>query len=184
VSGNTFGATFWTDGKREAPMLPETPWLAKCPHCGQFLWLDEAVEVGKEEAFGHNESWPDAQRYEELSEQDYMAALGMPSADSPEKVRYIRIRAWWAANDRLRRAWRLGTGSLSEEARRNMESLLTLLSEADEQQRLMRAELARELGLFEEAERLLAMEYTDQCQHAATRISALVKKRNTSVATL
>ena len=27
ASGNTLGATFWTDGKREAPMLPEMPWL-------------------------------------------------------------------------------------------------------------------------------------------------------------
>jgi len=27
LSGNTFGARFWTDGKREAPMLPEQPWL-------------------------------------------------------------------------------------------------------------------------------------------------------------
>jgi hypothetical protein len=32
MSGNTFGATFWTDGKQEAPMLPDMPWLVKCPH--------------------------------------------------------------------------------------------------------------------------------------------------------
>jgi hypothetical protein len=34
MSGNTFGAIFWTDGKRDAPMLPDLPWLVKCPHFG------------------------------------------------------------------------------------------------------------------------------------------------------
>ena len=33
VSGNTIGASYWTDGKREAKMLPDHPWLAKCPVC-------------------------------------------------------------------------------------------------------------------------------------------------------
>jgi len=44
-SGNTFGATFWTDGKREAPMLPEQPWLVMCPHCHVPLWIDELEEL-------------------------------------------------------------------------------------------------------------------------------------------
>jgi hypothetical protein len=34
VSGNTIGAIYWTDGKREAKMLPNLPLLAKCPVCG------------------------------------------------------------------------------------------------------------------------------------------------------
>ena len=33
VSGNTIGAKFYTDGKREAKMLPDHPWLVKCPVC-------------------------------------------------------------------------------------------------------------------------------------------------------
>jgi hypothetical protein len=45
-SGNTFGASWWTDGKMEAPMLPDEPWLVKCPHCGALLWIDEQEEVG------------------------------------------------------------------------------------------------------------------------------------------
>ena len=35
LSGNTFRAQYWTDGKREAPMLPDFPWLVKCPKCGK-----------------------------------------------------------------------------------------------------------------------------------------------------
>ena len=40
MSGNTFGAIYWSDGKREAPMLPKTPWLITCPHCKALLWID------------------------------------------------------------------------------------------------------------------------------------------------
>ena len=184
MSGNTFGATFWTDGKREAPMLPETPWLVKCPHCGQMLWLDEAKELGEEEPFGRSSRWPGARRYAELTESDYLAAVGMPLADSAEKVRYIRMRAWWAANDRLRRDSGEAGGAVPEDTRHNMEALLAGLSEADQQERLMRAELARELGRFDEAVRLLATNYSDELQHVVRRISDLVKERKTRVETL
>jgi hypothetical protein len=45
LSGNTIGATYWTDGKREAKMLPDHLWLVKCPVCSRLFWVDEALEV-------------------------------------------------------------------------------------------------------------------------------------------
>jgi hypothetical protein len=47
----------------------------------------------------------------------------------------------------------------------------------------MKAELARELGRFEEAESLLSGEYSQELQHAVERIFALVKQRSDRVAT-
>ena len=44
-SWNTFGGTLWSDGKVEAPMLPNRPWLVKCPHCNSLLWIDEQAEL-------------------------------------------------------------------------------------------------------------------------------------------
>ena len=32
VSGNTFGAVYWSDNKRIAPMLPQASPVQKCPH--------------------------------------------------------------------------------------------------------------------------------------------------------
>jgi len=183
MSGNTIGASFWTDGKCEAPMLPETPWLVKCPTCGQLVWLDEAKELG-ERPFGRSSLWPGVHEYVELYELDYLEALTTNFSDSLEKVHYMRMRAWWAANDRLRIQTNEGTTSPSGETRENMESLFTSLSEADEQQRLMKAELARELGQFEEAERLLSVKYSDQLQQAVERISELVNQRIACVAIL
>ena len=49
MSGNTFGATFWTDGKMDAPMLPERYAVIKCPHCQTLLWIDEQATLGEVE---------------------------------------------------------------------------------------------------------------------------------------
>lgn len=37
LSGNTFGATLWSDNKQIAPMLPEISLVQKCPHCGKYF---------------------------------------------------------------------------------------------------------------------------------------------------
>lgn len=37
ISGNTIGARIWTDGKMDAPMLPELPQIVKCPHCSACM---------------------------------------------------------------------------------------------------------------------------------------------------
>ena len=46
-SGNTFGATFWTDGKMDAPMLPDEPALVECPHCRAPLWIEDQEQIGE-----------------------------------------------------------------------------------------------------------------------------------------
>ena len=38
LSGNTFGATFWSDNKRVAPMLPMVSPVQKCPSCGKYYF--------------------------------------------------------------------------------------------------------------------------------------------------
>lgn len=36
ISGNTFGAIYWSDNKRDAPMLPQVSYVQKCPKCGKY----------------------------------------------------------------------------------------------------------------------------------------------------
>lgn len=36
ISGNTFGAEYWSDNKQIAPMLPEISFVQKCPQCGKY----------------------------------------------------------------------------------------------------------------------------------------------------
>ncbi|RKG90695.1 hypothetical protein D7W82_03060 [Corallococcus sp. CA049B] len=47
ASGNTFGAVLWTDGWRDAPMLPLPPVVSRCTACQRVFWLDRAHELGR-----------------------------------------------------------------------------------------------------------------------------------------
>ncbi|MBO7708002.1 MAG: hypothetical protein J6S42_04925, partial [Thermoguttaceae bacterium] len=44
-SRNTLGATFFTDGKFDAPMFVYDPLFARCPHCRGFFWIDDLKTV-------------------------------------------------------------------------------------------------------------------------------------------
>ena len=52
LSGNTFGAKFWPDGKMDAPMMPEYPAYVGCPHCKGNFWVEDTKIV---KSFGYNE---------------------------------------------------------------------------------------------------------------------------------
>jgi hypothetical protein len=105
ASGNTFGAIFWTDGRRQAPMLPETPWLVGCPHCHHLLWIDEAEVVGEVDAFESQPPREEVLPYVSPTGSDLQAAISSGLAgDDDRKLLYLRIHLWWSANDRTRRA--------------------------------------------------------------------------------
>jgi len=184
VSGNTFGATFWTDGKREAPMLPDEPWLRKSPSEGVLFWSDECEEVGRIDSFTREDGNPKRGNLEfakEPDESDYLAATSNGTADTEEKLRYIRMRLWWRGNDRVRRK---EITHLPKEHIQNLSELASLLSEEDANQRLMKAEVLRELSHFDEALRLLEGTFPGDYQDAVHRIRELATSNNNHVATL
>src|ERR1043165_2722619 len=77
ASGNTFGAIFWTDGKCDAPMLPDMPLLHKSPSDDILFWEDECKEVGEmwDWAETKNPEWQDLEFAEEPTDEDYLRAL-------------------------------------------------------------------------------------------------------------
>lgn len=96
ISGNTFGAIFWSDGKREAPMLPEFPAVAKCHGCKRFYWVNEAKVKGEIELFGDKsqgvpEEWERAKPIEHLTIDEYIEALDTGVGSDVEKQRYLRV---------------------------------------------------------------------------------------------
>lgn len=186
ASGNTFGATFWTDGKREAPMLPDNPWLRKSPSEGVLFWSDECEEIGSiggwhaEDEDPHPE-WDDLEFAKEPSETDYFEAIENGVGDTPEKLRYLHIRLWWAGNDVIRKN---PDKSLPEKHLNNLKALEVLLDEDDPDERLMRAEVCRELGKFDESMRLLRFVFPDDYQSAVEIISELTWDEESKVARL
>ncbi len=41
LSGNTFGAQYWSDGKMDAPMFPEYPKVVVCKNCQDHFWISD-----------------------------------------------------------------------------------------------------------------------------------------------
>ena len=233
ASGNTFGAQYWTDGKRIARMLPEYPQFVKCPQCSSLFWLEDAEQIGQIEVYQFKTfTFPSARHYDTPTEGDYLAAV-QHEKFTPDRERYIRIRAWWFANDQSRALYekirvkvdreeglfdkeivsdmaapverqyvrfkirpsafeRLETlyhgaaseVSFSEEQKNNLAALHTLLDENDPERRIMKAEVARERGLFDEALELLQVDFSDRFKRAVDLIGMLCKKQSVLVAKL
>ena len=182
MSGNTFGATYWSDGKCEASMLPDQPLFVKCPHCQTSLWIDELEEIGEAECYSEDELYNDAKSYNTLSLKDYFIELIRGNHDL-EKEQYLRIRAWWAGNDQ-RRGIDDKVQSLSEEEKENLDALYNILDIQDENDRIMMAEIKRELGEFNEAESIIKKTYSSEFEPAVSIIKELIKKKTSLVSKL
>ncbi len=160
-------------------MLPRYPPLVRCPHCATLLWLPAAEEVGTEhpsEVGTPGVEDPPTPTVEDLLE----ASRTPPAAAQGEEV-FIRVEAWHAANDPQRRDPRADSPR-SPESEANMEVLSLLLDSQDPEQRIMKAELHRELGLFDEAERLLDFPFEEDLAPAARFIGKLTLERDRRVA--
>ena len=150
ISGNTCGATYWTDGRMEAPMLPEEQWLVKCPNCKSLLWVDEQkISTEFDEKF--NEPVPClAPEFN-----DYIAKLQDDDLTGKKEI-YLRMHAWWAGNCPRRYGQEIPMTNLEE---LNLRSLSEILTDLDDESVVMKAETHRELGEFEESKRLLNKEF-------------------------
>jgi hypothetical protein len=170
VSGNTIGATYWTDGKREAKMLPDHPWLAKCPVCSRLFWVDEAVEVdtGFDAAQGK-------QQVLAPSEKELLGLLTGPALPRDKEL-YVRVSAWRSANDAWRRTSN-ATPTFSKDQEQNLHALSDMLDEKEPNQRILKAEIARELGEFDKCLRLLSQEFDERYGYAVGFIRKLAEEK-------
>ncbi len=161
TSGNTAGAVLWSDGKQEAPMLPEFPAVTRCHGCSKFFWVQDAPVRG-EIPFLASEldkippAWTGAPVVAALTRDEYIEAFDAHLARTPEQERYLLLHYWWAVNDPIRRGKQREIG---KRYRRTLEDnllkLCNLLGEKEPEERLIKAEIARELGYFDQTLRLV-----------------------------
>lgn len=180
-SGNTAGATFWTDGYYLAPMLPDQPWLIKCPHCQALLWIDELKILAEIDPGETSLRYVKARNYCQPDNKDYSKALVSMILDS-KKERYLRIRQWWAWNDCRRRPGE--KPPLSKAERLNLERLFHLFNYADQNHRIRMVEILRELSLFDEARQMLAQPFDEEYAEQINFLKKLVSQKNPFVAEL
>ena len=205
ASGNTFGATFYTDGQRFAPMMPSPKYLVRCPGCRTVHRLKDLEEVDsyhwyvaelpglrsvdeKKKARELNEAkqakYEDLPRYELVQAKDYFEFASSHAKDKKEEL-YLRTLGWRAGNDSRRK----GVDTLDFDMLEvdNLRRLLHLAEGNKDFPQILVAEIYRELGLFHEAEAVL-----NQMSQAADSISefereslpfylSLVQKKVTAV---
>jgi len=168
-SGNSFGSLRWSDGFVYMPYWRNTPALLQCERCLKPMWYEDMLTVEQARSASGDEKWyhhtddphpplePDARLMARfIDEEVYRNA---------EEEWYMRTRLWWMLNHPLRAGrgrWRrpepVWTGPEAQAAfTANAEALERLLTAGEVQadSLLMRAELKRELGHFEEAVALL-----------------------------
>ncbi|MRR30334.1 hypothetical protein EG834_08425 [bacterium] len=170
LSGNTIGSKIYTDGKREAKMLPDHPALVKCPVCGGLFWVEEAVKVDMGFDAAENKLPVMAPKEKEI--QDFLAG----STLAKNKDIYLRLRLWWKAND----AWRYipdAKPAFSPEQVKNLEALSALMDESEPGHRILKAEIARELGRFDECLDLLAYQFEERYGRWAAFIKNIAEEK-------
>lgn len=163
-------------------MLPDYPRLVKCPHCKNMLWIEEAKELGQSEPFSRLKKYKGAKAYIVLIAEDYLHYLAKVKIDK-EKEFYLRLQTWWASNDRHRQD-PPDNMSLSVEEIRNLEFLFSMLAVDDASDRIMKAEIARELGRYKECLSLLNHNFNHDLMYVVDTIRQLAQDGTNKVAEL
>jgi hypothetical protein len=153
LSGNTFGAELWSDGKIVAPMLPEFPSLVLCKKCNQFYWVEDAREIERMDYYQSDKEgkWSDVNFVEFPTFNQYFDAL-----ETIPEEEFIRINIWWSYNDFFRKGIEDQiTPDMHEKNTENLAALLKILCETDDNDLLIKSEAYRNLGFFDESKELL-----------------------------
>ena len=173
-SGNTFNAKYWTDGKREAPMLPESVVVTICKKCNKYFWVDDAEIIDEMEPA--EEKYLELEYLEELSLEQYIDSLKKVEIRSEEDTFYLLLQIWWKYNDYFREN---NADELSQNIKNKipglLNELLSIFDENDDNDLMMKGELLRELGRFPEAEKTLNKINTPEYSQAKQFILDLVK---------
>jgi hypothetical protein len=142
--------------------------------CSGLFWVNEAVEVdtGFDAAKGKQNVL--APSGKEMLE--FLSGPGLPR----DKELYVRVWAWRSANDAWRRVSN-ATPAFSEAQIQNIKTLSNLLDQTEPNQRILMAEIARELGDFDNCKNLLSYEFADQFSYAASIIRQLAEEGDSGV---
>jgi hypothetical protein len=195
-SGNTIGATYYTDGWMDAPMLPQPALLVRCPGCAAPFVGALARRLGAYDRYGANlfpgeadddppdPSWRRARRVALAPLVDYAAMLTARRFERGLELA-LRLEAWHVGNH-ARRGPPAGANdsALTAAEVANLRGLMRLLDAEDAEHRVMLAEGHRELGEFDRALAVLAGESPEELALAAGRIRALAEARQARVAVL
>ena len=169
MSGNTFGSTLWSDTKHIAPMLPRVSYIQRCPSCGKYFFYTPEVEAGTSDRY----SFQTGDLPLEYLKQSLTQL--QPTDDDEHTLRFYIL---WAFNDRY--------GDMeqsdipAEEWEYHMDNIRHLLQMNIDT--MLRAELYREIGDFEQAIQILqSLEVEDNMKEFHSQLLQQAQQHNRKV---
>jgi hypothetical protein len=157
LSGNTFDAKLYSDGKQIAPMLPEFPGIVKCGKCSGFYWLNDENKTG-EYKFPEDkkEEWGNAVEARFLSMDEIIEAIDLKIYKNNSEEFYLRVRLWWAFNDRIREGKNIFVDQDDKNIyESNCKNLINIIDKNNISGKIMSAELLRNLSNYIECNNML-----------------------------
>jgi len=157
MSGNTFGASYFSDGKMEAPMYPDRPFIIRCGQCALifFLTLDQKMP---------GSSKLDSKIFyaSKLDQQGWMEAIDRKLCRDEEEELGFRIQMIWVMHDLYRNkpdeSYDLSNDTQYVE---NINRMLSLSKLETAEDLIFAAELNRFKGDFDRAQQLINWLYDD-----------------------
>jgi hypothetical protein len=186
------GILYWEDECEEVGRLEDD--ILSLDFFSTPRWLRNGEEIRDKELI---REWKHLPYGQEPSEEDYIKALESGMGDTAERVYSLRMRLWWKGNDPVRQAsevkhrgflwWKSKKAPDTQEKLpdvllENLEILLELHEGESPYQRIVRAELLRELGRFGEAAGLISHGIPGELKYYADAIKSLIEARDVKVA--
>ena len=152
ASGNTFGAKIWSDGKMDAPMLPEHHAFVSCPSCNEPFWVknSEIIEALDFDDLDQTE-YPNTTCYSKPTPEAYLKGLSNLAITKDEE-NYLRLKLMRCFNDDSRDSEVEKNIPLDQQ--KNWVRLLEILDNEPESL-IFKAEINREMKRFDLAIDLL-----------------------------
>lgn len=141
----------FSDGKTVSEEMNEALEVSRCSQCSEFYWIEDAPVASASAPVSDSLPWVRL-----LSVDEYEQML-LATAITTDVEEILRMELLWAFNDRVRRDEPIFVKESDEELwKSNIGILAKLQDGTNAYSRLLKAELARELGNFEEAAKLLS----------------------------
>lgn len=183
ISGNTFGARTYSDGRTIAPMLPEFPSITRCSKCKTIFWLKRAKKIGElnfSDPLSLNIKFDEQAKF--LTTKECIEALHKKIYKNKEEEEHIRLRLWWSFNDRVRSGKDLFESEVEKEIwEKNIKRLMKLSDSADTDQKITLAELHRCLGDFKSCMKIINRIRRPELVKLKSRFKEECEKQNTMV---
>ena len=185
ASGNTFGAKFWPDGKMDAPMMPDYPAYGGCPHCKGTFWVDDTKVVN---SLGYDEEReiPDLTLdsnqtpipYKNPTKKIYLQGLNDLNITKENEI-YLRSKLMQIYND-VNRDQKVQHSPIDPQIE-NWNRLLEILDSKETQEKLLKVEIYREMGNFEEAKKAFTGEFDEEYMDTMDMLDKLIEARDSRV---